>query len=407
MNTNFTTKGRYISPTNNMVYLIVFLSLFLYISTRTNIMITTLYAIHLEASNFQLGTIIALAALFPMTLAIYAGKISDLLGSRYPLIFGTFGVSIALLLPCLFAEKLFILYISQSMFGLANIFFIVSIQNLIGQLSTSETVTNNFAINSLSVSLASFVGPLLTGTTIDRLGFGHAYFLLSILAAIPCIIITFNIVKLPHILPLVKKDTQNSFLDLLSSNSLRKSYAISAVILIGVVIYDFYFPIYGKHLGFSASIIGIILSSNAAAYFIARLFMASLIKKFDERIVFIGCLFIASVSFTLIPFLKGFIALTIVSFLMGLGLGCCQPLSIVMVYNSSPKGRTGEVLGLRLMINNIVQFLVPIIFGSIGLIISFFPIFLANAFLFLTSGFSIMFERKKMMYKSLKTKGKA
>lgn len=370
-------------------------------------MITTLYAIHLEASNFQLGIIIALAAFFPMILAIYAGKVSDILGSRYPLIFGTFGVSIALLLPWLFAEKLFILYISQSLFGLANIFFIVNILNLIGRLSTSETRTNNFAINGLAVSIASFVGPLLTGTTIDRLGFGHAYLFLSISAFIPCIFIFFNVIKLPYIQHVETKDTQNSFLDLLSSNSLRKSYLISAVVFIGVVIYDFYFPIYGKHLGFSASMIGIILSSNASAYFIARLFMASLIKKFDEKIVFIGCLFIAAVSFFLIPFLKGFIALTIVSFLMGLGLGCCQPLSIVMVYDSSPKGRTGEVLGLRLMVNNIVQFLVPIMLGSFGLIISFLPIFLANAFLFLASGLSITLERKKMMYKSLKTKGKA
>ncbi len=64
-------------------------------------------------------------------------------------------------------------------------------------------------------------------------------------------------------------------------------------------------------------------------------------------------------------------------------MGCAQPLTINMVYNSSPAGRTGEVLGIRISINKGVQFVVPILFGLIGTKMGFTPIFVSVGILFL------------------------
>jgi len=68
-----------------------------------------------------------------------------------------------------------------------------------------------------------------------------------------------------------------------------------------------------------------------------------------------------------------------------LGLGCGQPLSIMQTYTRSPAGRSGEALGVRITVNKLTQFAVPIFFGSIGAAFGVIPVFLANA-LFLISG---------------------
>lgn len=66
-----------------------------------------------------------------------------------------------------------------------------------------------------------------------------------------------------------------------------------------------------------------------------------------------------------------------------------------MAYNRSPKGRTEEVLGIRLTVNKTVQFLVPILFGSVGSLLGFFPVFWSNAVLLLFSGFSLIEKKAK------------
>lgn len=355
-------------------------------------MLTTLYAINLDASTFQIGIIVGLTSLFPMLLSIYIGQVSDRIGFRYPLMLGSFGVSIALLLPYIIKGELYILFVSQVIFGLAFILLLVNIQNLVGKISTIENRSQNYAIYSLGLSTASLLGPLITGFSIDHFGYNNTYLLLSLLAAVPGCFILLNLLKLPERVA-VNEITSNSFMDLLVSRSLRKTFILSGMILAGIGIYEFYFPIYGKHIGFSASMIGIILSVNASAFILVRLFMPFLIKKLTEEGVFRICLFIAAGAFMLVPLFKGFISLAIVSFIMGIGLGCGQPLSIVMAYNASPKERTGEVLGIRLTVNKIVQFSVPIIFGSVGAIVGFFPVFWANALLLFSGGLFSRLER--------------
>lgn len=376
-----------------MIYLIVVIFQCFYIGFRGNTMLTTLYAISLEASTFQVGIIVGLASLFPMLLSIYIGQVSDKIGFRYPLMLGSFGVSIALLLPYIIKGELYILFVSQALFGLAFILLLVNIQNLVGKISTIENRSQNYAIFSLGISTASLLGPLITGFSIDHLGYNNTYLILSMMAVVPGLFIVSNLLKLPEKVA-IKEMTSNSFMDLLGSRSLRKTFILSGIILTGIGIYEFYFPIFGKHIGFSASMIGIILSVNAAAFIIVRLFMPLLTKRFTEEGVLRGCLFIAAGAFVLIPFFKSFIALAIVSFILGIGLGCGQPLSIVMAYNASPNGRTGEVLGIRLTVNKIVQFFVPIIFGSVGAMVGFFPVFWSNA-LFLFSGGLFSFLDKK------------
>jgi cyanate permease len=67
------------------------------------------------------------------------------------------------------------------------------------------------------------------------------------------------------------------------------------------------------------------------------------------------------------------------SFVLGLGLGCCSPLSLVLAYNRSPPGRTGEAIGVRQTVGKITEVTMPIIFGMLGTALGMGPVFWLDA----------------------------
>lgn len=372
-----------------ILYIIVLLFLIFQTSVRGNTVLVTLYALDLHANSVYIGIIVAATSLFPMLFAAYVGRLSDRLGYQLLFIAGTIGTGITLLLPFFYQNQLSILLISQSLFGLFQIFTIVTVQNLIGALSTKETRSQHYSVFSLGVSVSNFLGPLFTGFSIDHFNFTTTYLFLGILSIVPGMVVLFKIVKLPKS-TVVSQKANGGFKELLLARSLRKTYITSGIILTGVGMYEFYFPIYAKSIHLSASMIGIILSCNAIAYILSRLLMQPLTSHFKEEAILGVCLFISAVAFLFIPLVGNPLLLMITSFVMGLGLGCCQPLSIVMAYNASPKGRTGEGLGIRLTINKFVQFFVPIVLSPLGSIVGFSPVFWSNSLLFLYSGYSLL-----------------
>jgi MFS family permease len=88
---------------------------------------------------------------------------------------------------------------------------------------------------------------------------------------------------------------------------------------------------------------------------------------------------VAAVACAVIPVLQTSHALMLASFAIGLGLGCGQPLSLTLSYDSSPPGRTGEVAGLRLIASNLARTAVPLLSGSLGAAFGAAPVFWLNA----------------------------
>ena len=109
-----------------------------------------------------------------------------------------------------------------------------------------------------------------------------------------------------------------------------------------------------------------ILGVYAAAAFVVRVFMPSLVQRIGEEKVLTISLFASGATYLLFPFFQNPWILMFIAFLLGLGLGCGQPLSMILTYSRSPEGRAGEALGLRITVNKIIQIGVPLVFGFIG-----------------------------------------
>ena len=367
------------------VSFVILLSVLSSIAHRGSKVLVSLDALQLGANSFMVGVLAALYAVFPLLLAVYAGRISDRIGVRYPILLGSVGITTGLFLPALHGG-LVTLFLCPTLIGLGHIFFHVSIHNAVGSIGGAAERAKNFSSFSLGASVATFIGPSLSGFLIDALGFRPTFVALAVISlAVVLLALSFPRLVPPRGEHHDEKHKRRA-LDLLKEAPLRRTLIMSGVALTGIELFSFYMPVYGQSIGLSASRIGLVLSAYAAAAFVVRLVMQELAKRFTEAGVLTGSLLIATATYALFPFLSGAPMLVLTAFLLGLGLGSAQPLTIMLTYHHAPPGRSGEALGMRLTVNKITQISIPLVFGGIGAVFGLAPVFWANAAFLLAGG---------------------
>lgn len=368
-----------------IVYLIVLFAVLNTIALKGSKVLITLYASDLGADLFSIGMLASVYGLFPLMMAVYAGKVSDRLGTRLPMVAGSFGLALGMLLPY-FVHDLYILYVSTACIGLGYIFFQVASHNLMGSLGDADARVRNFGLYSLGGATSGFFGPVLAGFGMDHVGAPLSYLLLAMfaLASGVGLLLYKGIPPASPQRPEPRHD--QSVMDLVRNAALRRTLITSGVILTGIDLYTFYFPIYGRSIGLSASVIGVVLSMQAVAAFVVRVLMPHLVRRWSEETVLTYSLYVAGATYLLFPLFQNVIILGLISFVLGLALGCGQPLSIILTYNRSPPGRSGEALGVRLSVNKFTQVAVPVVFGAVGATFGLLPVFWSNAAFLLTGG---------------------
>ncbi len=347
---------------------------------RGSKVLVSLFALELGSPQIMLGVIVALYSLCPMLLALYAGKLSDRFGVRWPLALGSLGIALSLMLPGVL-PSLNMLYVSAFLIGASHVFYNVSAQNLVGMLSTPETRTRNFSNFSLCIASGGFIGPLIAGFAIDTLGHAVAYLCIAVTPVISAVIMFAARKRLAALNGgRSKKDEEMGYaVGLLHNAPLRRTLITSGIILTAIDLFQFYMPIYGHAIGLSASAIGVVLAMFAAASFLVRIIMPRLAAHFGEEQVLTASIFIAAATYLLFPLMESGVLLAAIAFVLGLGTGCGQPLTLMMIHAKAPEGRSGEALGLRMSINNLTHIVVPLFFGAVGTAFGLAPVFLANA----------------------------
>jgi MFS family permease len=348
--------------------------------------VVTLYALELGANQLTVGTLMALYALVPMLFAVAIGRLADRVGARLPMLLGTAGVAVALLLPPL-VPGLATLYVSALLLGSSFQFFFITVTGIAGGIGGAENRARNYALISMGFAAAGFVGPTSAGFAIDRFGHLPTFCMLALFLVGPILLLLLK----PDFLPAARKDasgaTQHSFLDLWRAPVLRSTFVASGIISSAWDLFQFYLPVYGHSIGLSASVIGTILGVFASATFVIRIVLPHLVKRFVETRILTYAIFVAACAFALMPFFRNAFALAACAFLLGLGVGCGQPMSMSLIYALAPSGRASEAAGLRVMVNNVMHLVIPLLFGSVGTAFGYMPVFLSNSALLTAGGF--------------------
>jgi len=347
----------------------------------------TLYALELGGGPFDTGLLLATYGVFPLLLAVFTGKIADRYGARIPVIAGTIISLLGIVLPY-FWPALPMLFVAAAVSGAGFILVQVSVQSLVGSLGSGMARTHNLNSYALIVSTSDLLGPVLAGFSIDYAGHVRTYLCLAVPALAAVLAVIFVARRLAHHAAGGGIRAGQRMMDLVRNRDLRRMLVVSGLVMGGLDLFQLYLPIYGHSIGLSASAIGLILGAFAAATFVTRALLPALTRRLGETATLCYSIFLAAATFFLIPLFESALVLGLTCFVLGLGMGMGQPLTVMLTYNYAPAGRHGEALGLRISINNSMHVTVPVIFGAVGSVFGLAPVFWLSSAVLALGGYA-------------------
>jgi MFS family permease len=344
-------------------------------------MTSSLFALRLGASPLTVGVVMALFAALPMLLSVTAGRLIDRVGPRRPLLAAFAGLAVGSLLP-FFVPRIETLFFSSTLLGLSFMFVHIGMNSVFGAHGGPEQRPMNFAWLALGFSISGSAGPLVAGFAIEGLGHADAFLILSFFPALAGVLLWRRRRPLPRP-ERFPGAAEHRVLDLFRVPGLRNAFVVSGILAMGWDLYSFLMPLYSATVGLTAGAIGIVMATFAIATFVVRLAMRVLIRRVRQWVIIIAAMTIAGTSYALFPFVSSAALLMALSFLLGLGLGCAQPVIMSLLYEAAPPGRQSEAVGVRTTMINASQTMIPLGSGALAGALGMGPVFgLLAAFLF-------------------------
>jgi predicted MFS family arabinose efflux permease len=168
---------------------------------------------------------------------------------------------------------------------------------------------------------------------------------------------------------------KGSVMDLLRHGPLRAVFIVSGIISMGWDLFTFLLPLHGARNGLSATAIGVVIGAFGAGNIVVRLAVPWLVRVMDEWRLLCTALALTTVCYLVFPFFTSMQALLPLAFVLGLVLGCGQPMAMSLVHVTAPPSRTGEAVGVRSTITSLSQTVLPLLFGAMGTAVGMVPVF--------------------------------
>ena len=336
-------------------------------------------------SAFTVGVLLALFSLSQVFLAIPAGRFADRHGLRKPMRFGVsaamLGAGLAVAVP-----SLSMLCVSALLMGGATGVAIVALQRHVGRAAQDPTELKQvFSWLAIGPAISNFLGPVTAGLLIDHAGvwvggaagdtngFRAAFLVMALMP-----LLTWFWVRHTQELPPVQQSagsTQAKVWDLLREPQMRRLLLVNWLLSSCWDVHTFVVPMLGHERGFSASVIGTILGSMAVSGAFVRLVMPLVAAHLREWAVITGAMVMTAVLFAIYPLMVSPWTMGICSVLLGLSLGSVQPMILSTLHQITPHALHGQAIGLRLMTLNLSSVLMPMLFGTAGLVVGVSVVF--------------------------------
>ena len=336
-------------------------------------MATVLFAHDLGASAFTTGLLLSLFAALPMLLSVATGRLIDRAGPTRPLAGAFAALVVGNALPFAFPQ-LWVLFLSSTVLGTAFMLVHIAMNSVFGAYGGPERRAMNFSWLALGFSFSASAGPLVAGYAIEGLGHARAFLILAAFPAAALALLWLRRQPLPRP-ERGAPGKRSGVMDLMRVPALRRTFLVSGLLAMGWDLYSFLLPLYGAQIGLAAATIGIVMSTFAAATFVVRLTMPFLIRHIKAWLLIAAALAVSGTAYLLFPFVAHVPGLMALSFLLGLGLGCAQPVIMSLLYEASPPGRQGEAVGVRTLMLNASHTFIPLATGALSAALGMAPVF--------------------------------
>ncbi|RPI46894.1 MAG: MFS transporter [Betaproteobacteria bacterium] len=339
-------------------------------------LVLALYALHLGASAFRVGVLLAVYSLMQAAAGWWAGRWSDRAGCYRPMLVGALAGVAGFCISYIGASEI-ALFAAAAVVGVAYAMVHVAQTNVVGLLSKPDERAKNLADLSLVFSLTNFAGPLLAGFSVEVSGHAAAslWFVVLSLAS------TLALVAGKRLLPAQCVHTHgegDGLRELLKNRALLRVLMIGSLVFAAVDVFQFYMPVYAHGLGLPAFVVGVIMACFPAAAFTSRVCLRWLLQYMSPEGVLWRAFLLATAAFVSMPLFDGAISLGVLAFVYGFGLCVGQPITLILAYQNATGGRTGEAVGIREAVNQITRVVAPLVFGAIGSVAGMLPVFFAG-----------------------------
>lgn len=335
---------------------------------------TSLAAIKAGGGALWVGLLTAMFNVIPAFLAIRVGRLVDRMPLKRPLIAGCIAVALGGAVAAA-QPMLGVLALCACVIGVGWMVIAAASQYAVGLFGGTEQRVRAFSVMSMGFSISSFLGPLVAGFMIDHVSYQAAFGVLAVCGALPTLVFASGRVTLPWEPP-PSEQRNGGVRELLAMPAVRNTLIIASFITVGWDLYIFIVPVLGSELGLSATEIGSTLSLFAVAVFVVRLFMTRLTARLGERGVMVSAMVLAGCTFLAFAFTRSYAMMLTLSFIIGLGLGASQPITLSILHEAAPPGRVGEVNGMRMTLIATSQWTMPLVFGVLSVSTGMLPLFL-------------------------------
>jgi MFS family permease len=267
------------------------------------------------------------------------------------------------------------LFVSTAVVGMCFTVFQLATQQATGALGGTADRARNFSVLSMGYSISGLIGPLIAGVAIDHWGFRVTFAVLAVLPVLSIVVLASKHIYVPVPEPVPHASTPGGIAALLKQPILRRVLITNVFIAMGWDLHMIFVPIYGAKIGLSASEIGAVLATFAAATFVIRLLMPALLRRRTEQQLMTVSLCSAGAVYAAYSFATSPWILAALSFTLGLMLGSGQPVVMSLLHAHAPPGRIGEAVGVRMSLVQGVAVAAPLLFGALGTSLGLTPVF--------------------------------
>jgi MFS family permease len=348
-------------------------------------MAAPLLALRQGHSAFSVGVLLALFSLTQVFLALPAGRYADRHGLRRPMGMGVVAASTGAALA-VFWPQFWTLCISALLMGGATGSASIALQRHVGRAAQDSTELKRvFSWLAIGPAVSNFVGPVAAGLLIDHVGvwmggtagddngFRGAFVMLALLPWATWLWVR-HTVELPPA-PQPGGATHQHVWQLLREGSMRRLLTVNWLLASCWDVHTFMVPVLGHERAFSASQIGAILGAFSIAAAVVRLVIPLLAAHLREWVVVSGAMLATGLLFAIYPLMTSPWSMGFCSVFLGLALGSVQPMIMSTLHQITPHALHGQALGLRLAAINLSSVLMPLLFGTAGVVVGVSVVF--------------------------------
>lgn len=326
--------------------------------------VLTLAAIRLGGTPFEVGLLVGLLALVPMCLSVHAGRWTDRSGAFKPALGALSMLGAALLLLSL--PALAGLGLSALLLGSGFMLLHLAIHGAVARSLAPDERARGFSVLALGNSASTAAGPVIAGFLLDLAGPAWTSLALAVLPVLALALLGRLRATLGATPAAGLEQGRARVADLVRHAPLRAVLIVSALLSMGWDLFAFMTPMHGERIGLSASTIGLVMGAFGGGTFVVRLLIPRLARTLSEWRVLAGALGLTAAVYAVFPFFSSLGPLLALAFLLGLALGCAFPMVMSAIARTAPPGRSGEAIGIRSMLINASQTLLPVALGALG-----------------------------------------